>query len=173
MMIDQIGVSGYWKATVTRADGSIEKHEENNAINSSIKNKIADALNSADTRYAIGSNFHSNDGSGQGSNSSSLTGIGAGTAGISMSLSGLSGYYGMSSSVETTITSDGSSGYYVEWRGTIRVTQSYTVTAIYLGADGNSSTGAFNILYATGSNWSNIALTDGDQLDVVWRVTVT
>jgi hypothetical protein len=99
--------------------------------------------------------------------------MGAGTAGISMSLSGLSGYYGMDSSVETNATSNGSSGYYCEWRGTIRVTQSYTVTAIFLGRNASGSTGAFNTIYATGSNWSNVALGDGDQMDIVWKVTIS
>ena len=172
-MIENIGINGQWSCTITRANGDLESFKQPNAIHTNLKETITDALNSADANFSCGSNFHGNDGSGQGSNSSSLTGMGAGTAGISMSLSGLSGYYGMDSSVETNATSNGSSGYYCEWRGTIRVTQSYTVTAIFLGRNASGSTGAFNTIYATGSNWSNVALGDGDQMDIVWKVTIS
>jgi len=172
-MKDTIGVSGQWFCTVTRKNGKIETFKQPNAINANIKDVIADALNASDQSFACGGSFHSNDGSGQGSNSSSLTGMGAGTNGISMSLNGLSGYYGMDTSVETTVTSTGSNGYYCEWRGTIRVTQSYTVTAIFLGRNANAQTGAFNTVFATGSSWTNVSLSDGDQMDIVWRITIS
>ena len=172
-MKENIGIQGQWFCEVKRKNGDIETFKQHNTINANLKDKITDAMNASDINFSCGSNFHGNDGSGQGSNSSSLTAIGAGTAGVSMSLSGLSGYYGMDSSVETGATSNGSGGYYCEWRGTIRVTQAYTVTAIYLGRDTNSGTGAFNTIYATGSSWSNVVLADGDQMDIVWRITLS
>ena len=172
-MKENIGIQGQWFCKVKRKNGNIETFKQPNTINANLKDKITDAMNASDINFSCGSNFHGNDGSGQGSNSSSLTAIGAGTAGVSMSLSGLSGYYGMDSSVENGATSDGSNGYYCEWRGTIRVTQAYTVTAIYLGRDANSGTGAFNTIYATGSSWSSVVLADGDQMDIVWKVTLS
>lgn len=171
-MIDSVGVSGHWTCTIKRANGNIESFEQPNTIHANLKDVITDAMNSADTDFDLGSSFHTNDGSGQGSNASSLSKIANGGAGISMTITGLSGHYGMSSSVETTATSSGS-GYYAEWRGTVRVTETYVITAIFLGRAGNSGQTAFDTTYATGDSWSSVTLDDGDQMDIVWKVTVS
>lgn len=167
-MLDSIGVTGKWSAKILRADGTVENFGEDNAIETAFKQKIVDAMVGADTSWAMGSSFHTNDGSGQSPNTNSLTVPATGKGGIVVNTGG-SQYLGTQTTIgsSTAITN----GFKVTFTGIIRVTQTYTVSAIYLKHSKASGTNNnYDLDIASGTNWSSTTVNNGDQLTISWIV---
>jgi len=167
-MLDSIGVTGEWEARIDRADGTVEKFKESNTIETAFKQKIVDAMVGSNTGWAMGGSLHTNDGSGQGSNTSSLTVPATGKGGIVVNTGG-SQYVGTQTTVgaSTAITN----GFKVTFTGIVRVTQTYTVSAIYLKhskASGNNNN--YDLDIASGSSWSSTTINNGDQLTISWII---
>jgi len=167
-MKDSIGVTGEWKARIDRADGTVEEFGEKNTIETAFKQKIVDAMVGSDTSWAMGGSFHTNDGSGQSPNTSSLTVPAVGKGGIVLNTGG-SQYVGSQTTIgsSTAITN----GYKATFQGIVRVTQSYTISAIYLKhskTTGNNNN--YDLDIASGSNWSSTSIGNGDQLTISWII---
>ena len=167
-MLDSIGITGKWSAEIIRADGTIENYEEANAIETAFKQKLVDAMVGSDTTWRMGGALHSNDGSGQGSNSNSLTVPSAGTGGIVLNTGG-SYYVGAQTTVGTSTAI--TNGFSITFTGIVRATQSYTISAIYLKRDKQSgSNNNCGLDIASGSNWSSTTIGNGDQITISWVI---
>jgi hypothetical protein len=167
-MKDNIGVTGEWRARIDRADGRVEEFGEKNTIETAFKQKIVDAMVGADTGWAMGGSLHTNDGSGQGSNTNSLTVPSTGKGGIVLNTGG-SYYVGSQTTIgsSTSITN----GFKVTFTGVVRATQSYTISAIYLKhSKASGSNNNYDLDIASGSNWSSTTIGNGDQLTISWIV---
>ena len=167
-MVDNIGVTGKWSAEILRADGTIENFGEDNTIETAFKQKIVDAMVGADTSWAMAGSFHTNDGSGQSPNTSSLTVPSTGKGGIVLNTGG--SYFVGS---QTTIASSSAitNGYKVTFSGVVRASENYTISAIYLKhSKASGSNNNYDLDIASGSNWSSTTIGDGDQLTISWIV---
>ena len=169
-MLDSIGITGKWSAKILRADGSVESFGQDNAIETAFKQTLVDGMVSDDASkiWRMGGAFHTNDGSGQSPNTSSLTVPSEGKAGIVLNTGGTQ-YLGMQTTVgaSTAITN----GFKITFTGIVRVTQSYTVSAIYLKrnkASGNNN--FYGVDIASGTNWSSTTIDNGDQLTISWII---
>jgi hypothetical protein len=167
-MLENIGVSGKWIARIDRADGSVENFGETNTIETAFKQKIVDAMVGADTGWAMGGSLHTNDGSGQGSNTTSLTTPATGKGGIVLNTGGT--YYVGS---QTTIGSSTAitNGYKLTFTGIVRASESYTISAIYIKHSKSTGTNNnYDLDIASGANWSSTSIADGDQLTISWII---
>ena len=176
-MQDSFKFTGKWKAEVKRANGNIEIFEQPNAIETDFKQTLVDAMvTSQNTSFLFDSSvMHSNDGSGQGSNSNQLTVNATNGSGIQLNTGG-SEYLGMATTVSTTpvaITSGGSTiGYKGQFTGIVRVLQSYTITAIFLKRKKTTNTNQWETDVATGTGWNSTTINNGDQLTINWEISV-
>ena len=167
-MLDSIGITGEWKARIDRADGTVEKFGEKNTIETEFKQKIVDAMVGADTSWAMAGSFHTNDGSGQSPNTSSLTVPSTGKGGIVLNTGG-SYYVGSQTTVDSS--SAITNGYKVTFTGVVRASETYTISAIYLKhSKASGSNNNYDLDIASGSNWSSTTINDGDQLTISWIV---
>ena len=169
-MLDSIGITGKWTAEILRADGTIESFEQDNTIETLYKQTIVDAMvgNDASKIWRMGGALHSNDGSGQGSNTSSLTVPSTGTGGIVLDTGG-SQFVGAQTTLgsPTAITN----GFSITFTGIVRATQSYTISAIYIKRNKLSgSNNNYGLDIASGSNWSSTSIGNGDQLTISWVI---
>lgn len=167
-MLDSIGITGEWKARIDRADGTVEEFKESNTIETAFKQKVVDAMVGADTSWAMAGSFHTNDGSGQSPNTSSLTVPATGKGGIVVNTGG-SQYLGTQTTIgsSTAITN----GWKVTFTGIVRVNSTYTISAIYLKHSKASGTNNnYDLDIASGSNWSSTTINDGDQLTISWII---
>ena len=169
-MLENIGLSGKWTAKINRADGSVENFSESNAIQTEFKEKIVDAMVTSDATWRMGNALHSNDGSGQGSNTSSLTAPATGFGGILLNTGG-SSYLGMQTTMGSTTAI--STGYKIIFTGVVRVTQTYNIQAIYLQRGKQSGSNNYDLDIASGTNWNNpTAINNGDQLTIQWEIKI-
>lgn len=176
-MNDNFKFTGKWKAQILRADGSIENYEQPNAIETDFKQTLVDAMvTSQNTSFLFDSSvMHTNDGSGQGSNSNQLTVNAVNGSGIQLNTGG-SEYVGMQTTVNTTpqaVTSSGNTvGYKALFTGIVRVLQQYVITAIFLKRKKTVNTNAWETDVASGTGWSTVTLNNGDQLTINWEISV-
>ena len=169
-MLDSIGITGQWSAEIIRADGSVENYKQANAIETGFKQKIVDAMvgNDAGAIWRMGGALHSNDGSGQGSNTNSLTVPSTGFGGIVLDTGG-SYYVGAQTTLGSVTTI--SNGFSITFTGVVRATQSYTISAIYIKRNKLSgSNNNYGNDIASGSNWSSTTIGNGDQLTISWVI---
>ena len=152
-MKDNIKPVGYVEIEIIKADGS--KHQEgHNTISSEIKNKIAASLRSAQTNFGVMESAFDNDD-------------------FSSPPTGESGIYILDNSsnkfqMKTTLYSSADLSFVI--KGTARASQAYTIDKAYLGNE--YSSGNFVTEYSEYDFNPNISLSDGDQLNVTWTITI-
>mgnify|MGYP001311661697 CR=1 FL=1 len=152
-MKENIKPVGYVEIEIIKADGS--KHQEGfNTISSGIKNKVADSLRAASTNFGLlESAFDNDDFSSPPTNES----------GIYIEDTGSSKYQ-----MKTTLQSSSDLSFVI--KGVARASQSYTIDKAYLG--NQYSSGNFTYEYSVYDFNPNVSLSDGDQLNVTWTITI-
>ena len=179
-MKEKFSISGQWSAEIIRADGSVETFKQPNAIENDFKETLVDAMvTSQNTSFLFDSSvLHTNDGSGQGSNSNVLTVNATNGSGIQLNTGG-SEYVGMQTTIENAnnapvaITSGGSTiGYKAQFKGVVRVVASYTITAIFLKRKKTTNTNQWETDVATGTGWNSLTINNGDQLTINWEISI-
>ena len=164
-MKERATVQGIVDVVITRANGKQEFYSGQNTVESAVKNAVASSLNAA----------HSG---GYGVLNSAFDGSDTGFSSIGSGVDGQSGiivkttasdYY----EAETVAASSGNTGKVVKVVGTIKANASKTIDIAYLGHGQDSGSDVtYGVLVSTHDFSSNIALTDGDQLDITWTVTI-
>ena len=159
-MKDKTKLIGLVDVVVKRASGEIETMSGQNTIDTEIKNAMTAGIN-AQVSGGFGVLISAFDGS--------QTGFVAGTSGESGIIvkTTANDYYQCS----TAAASSGNTGTTMKVVGTIKANASKTIDIAYLG-HGWSSNAAFDYNVALHDFSSNIALDDGDQLDITWTITI-
>ncbi|MDP6586456.1 MAG: hypothetical protein QF535_17515 [Anaerolineales bacterium] len=159
-MEDKAIVKGVVDVVITRADGSTEYYSGTNTVNSAIKNAMASGLASAVTGgFGVLSNPF--DGSDTG-----FAAVTTGEDGIIVQTTETD-YYQAS----TAAAASGNTGTTMKVVGTVKADASKTIDIAYLGHGATGSAG-YDYLVSVHDFGSNIALTDGDQLDITWTITI-
>jgi hypothetical protein len=159
-MKDKTKLVGLVDVVVKRASGDIETMSGQNTIETEIKNAIASGINGA-----VSGGFGVLISAFDGSNSGFVAGT-SGESGIIVKTTA-NDYYQCS----TEAASSGNSGTTMKVVGTVKANASKTIDYAYLG-HGWSSNADFAYNVANHSFSSNIALEDGDQLDITWTITI-
>ena len=161
-MKDKTKLVGLVDVVVKRATGEIETMSGKNTIETEIKNAIAAGIN-AQVSGGYGVLISAFDGS--------SSGFAAPTVGESgMIVRTTAGDYYQCA---TVAASSGNTGTTMKVVGTVKANTSKTIDYAYIGHHAeatNSADFAYNV--ANHSFSSNIALDDGDQLDITWTLTI-
>lgn len=159
-MQDKTKLVGLVDIVVKKATGEIQRLSGRNTIDSELKNAITSGLNGA-----VSSGYGAMTSLFDGSN----TGFVAPTSGESGIIvkTTANDYY----QCATVGASSGNTGASVKLVGTLKANATKTIDIAYMG-HGWSSGAAFDYSFATHDFSSNIALEDGDQLDITWTITI-
>lgn len=154
-MKENIKPVGYVEIEIIRADGS--KHQEGyNTISSYIKNKVADSLRTASTNFGLLESAFDND---------DFSSPPTSESGIYIEDTGSNKYQ-----MKTTLQSSSDLSFVM--KGVARASQSYTIDKAYLGNEYSGSSGTFTWEYSVYDFNPNVSLSDGDQLNVTWTITI-
>ena len=156
-MKDIVTPSGIVNVEIFRANGSVETISEPNAINQSIRNKLATALQATTTGVSplASPTF----------DSSAFQSPTNGQSGIYVATTGGTKY-------EMLTSLDTSGSLTFTTKGILRAEASYTIASAKLGNNYQTSGGEFQTIVSTKTFSGNISLVDGDQLTVTWQLTI-
>jgi len=167
MYSDSILSKGVVNIEVISKDGSVrEIREGNNTVNSSVKNKITDALQDDTTNFGCTTNLMDDD---------DFTTPSANDSGIFVkdNTSPTPVRY----QTECSLVSSGD--YTFTMKGILRAAGSYTLPSCHLGNKYNTTNKEFDVAFSdhtfqSGSPLANnpISLVDGDQLNITWTMTI-
>jgi len=159
-MKDKTKLVGLVDIQITRANGDTETYTGRNTIDTEVKNAIASAINSS-----VSGGFGALTSPFDGSNTGFVTPTSA-ESGIIVKTTA-NDYYQCS----TAAASSGNENATLKIVGTVKADASKTVDIAYVG-HGWSSNADFAYNIASHDFSSNIALDDGDQLDITWTITI-
>ena len=152
MQKEHIAITGKYRVTVKRADGTIERSEWKNTINSALLQKVNDIFRTT-ADFALNSLF-----------SSCATPPASGKDGIIV-YSGSHWYSTNCTITEPSSTSTKVTGVFTGYAITV---QDIALGFSHSGADADS----FNVNYADPDTWNNITLQAADQLTIEWTISV-
>lgn len=156
-MKDIVTPSGFINVEIQRANGFVETISEPNAINQSIRNKLATALQTSTTGV------------------SPLASPVFDSTAFSTPTNGQSGIYIVSSGgtkyeMQTSLDTSGTLTFTT--KGVVRAEASYTIASAKLGNNFQTSGSEFETIVSTKTFSSAISLVDGDQLTITWQLTI-
>ena len=156
-MKDIVTPSGIVNVEIFRANGSVETISEPNAINQSIRNKLATALQATTTGVSplASPTF----------DSSAFQSPTNGQSGIYVVTTGGTKY-------EMITSLDTSGTLTFTTKGILRAEASYTIASAKLGNNYQTSGAEFQTIVSTKTFSGNISLVDGDQLTITWQLTI-
>ena len=160
-MKDQVGLKGEVGFVITKADGTTQEvGNYKNTISTELKTAIATSLQIAQEFGAL------NGATGDAENFIAATENQAGIVALDTAGNYWTAYTRGASSGNTAAT--------LKLDGTIKANSSKTIASFKMGHGAGvdvASTGSFSVDYAT-NDPSDIALVDGDQLDITWTITL-
>ena len=156
-MKDTITPKGHVQIEIIRADGSHKKEQEGpNAISSELTQKLAFTLQGANSAYGVMTSAFDNDDFSTPPNNES--GI------IIVDTS--------SNRYQTKTTLDATTQTSFTIKGVVRASQSYTIDKALMGHDWSTQVNDYDVKFSEYDFSPNISLSDGDQLNVTWVITI-
>ena len=155
-MKDTIIPKGHVQIEIIRADGSHNEQEGSNAISSELTGKLALTVQGPCSAYGVMESAFDND---------DFSTPPANESGIILVDTSSNRYQAKS-------TLDATTAYSFTVKGVVRAAASYTIDKALLGHGWSTNVNDYDVKFSEYDFSPNISLSDGDQLNVTWVITI-